>query len=84
MTTIDLRKQVTTLEIPVYFLEGIYDYTVSTTLAKTYFDVIQAPVKGFYTFELSAHSPIFEEPGRVVEIMRTDVLQGTNSLADPQ
>jgi hypothetical protein len=39
-------------------------------------------VKGFYTFENSAHSPMFEEPQRTVEILLTDVLAGSNSLAD--
>ena len=59
----DLRQEVTALDLPVYFFEGVYDYTCSYTLAKDYFQKIQAPVKGFYTFANSAHSPIFEEPG---------------------
>ena len=55
----DLSKQVPELKIPVYFFHGIYDYTVSYTLAKDYFEKLNAPIKGFYTFEKSAHSPIF-------------------------
>jgi hypothetical protein len=43
-----------------------------------------APVKGFYTFEQSAHSPMFEEPGKMRRILREDVLAGTNHLADGQ
>ncbi len=82
MSAIDLAKQVTNLEIPVYFFHGIYDYTVSYPLAKAYLDALQAPVKGFYTFDQSAHSPMFEEPERMRQIMLTDVLQGNNSLAD--
>ena len=78
----DLRQEVTALDLPVYFFEGIYDYTCSYTLAKDYFQKIQAPVKGFYTFENSAHSPIFEEPERSRLILRQDVLAGENSLAD--
>ena len=58
----DLTITVPELEIPVYFFGGIYDYTVSYPEAKSYFEKLQAPVKGFYTFEQSAHSPIFEEP----------------------
>jgi len=79
----DLTRQVTRLDIPVYFLHGVYDYTVSYPLAKSYFDLLEAPVKGFYTFEHSAHTPFFEEPDRVREILRADVLTGTNDLADP-
>jgi pimeloyl-ACP methyl ester carboxylesterase len=82
MLTTDLSKQVTKLDIPVYFFSGIYDYTVNYTLAKDYFEKLQAPVKGFYTFEHSAHSPIFEEPEKVRKIMQLDVLVGANSLAD--
>ncbi|HLO28256.1 MAG TPA: alpha/beta hydrolase [Anaerolineales bacterium] len=82
MAATELSKQVTKLEIPVYFFEGIYDYTCSYTLAKDYFEKLQAPVKGFYTFEQSAHSPIFEEPQKVMRILREDVLVGTNNLAD--
>jgi hypothetical protein len=39
-------------------------------------------VKGFYEFENSAHSPLFEEPKRATEILLQDVLRGTNALAD--
>ena len=82
MITTDLSKEVTKLDIPIYFFSGIYDYTANYTLAKDYFEKINAPVKGFYTFEQSAHSPIFEEPEKVQKILREDVLAGTNNLAD--
>ena len=78
----DLSKDVTELSIPVYFFEGIYDYTCSYTLAKEYFDQLKAPIKGFYTFEQSAHSPLFEEPERFIEIMVNDVINSNVNLAD--
>jgi pimeloyl-ACP methyl ester carboxylesterase len=80
----DLTKKVTRLELPVYFLHGVYDYTVSYPLAKAYFDRLEAPVKGFYTFKQSAHTPFFEEPEKTREILRADVLTGSKGLADPQ
>jgi pimeloyl-ACP methyl ester carboxylesterase len=82
MLITDLSEHVTELSIPVYFLSGVHDYTVNYTLAKDYFDKINAPVKGFYTFEQSAHSPMFEEPEKMQKILREDVLKGTNHLAD--
>ena len=82
MTTTDLSKTLPELTIPVYFLEGKYDLTCKYSVAREYFDVLKAPVKGFYTFEDSAHSPIFEEPEKVQQIMKEDVLKGTNNLAD--
>ena len=78
----DLSKQVLELDLPVYFFEGIYDYTCSYTEAKSYFEKLKAPVKGFYTFEQSAHSPLFEEPEKMGHILQEDVLAWTNSLAD--
>jgi pimeloyl-ACP methyl ester carboxylesterase len=80
----DLTKKVTRLEIPVYFFHGVYDYTVSYPLAKSYFDRLDAPVKGFYTFKHSAHSPLFEEPEKMREIVRADVLTGSKGLTDPE
>jgi pimeloyl-ACP methyl ester carboxylesterase len=82
MITTDLSKDITEFDIPVYFFSGIYDYTVNYTLAKDYFEKINAPIKGFYTFEQSAHSPIFEEPEKAMMILQQDVLTGTNGLAD--
>ncbi len=79
----DLTRQVPALEIPAYFLEGRYDYTCSYALARDYFLKLKAPVKGFYTFELSAHSPIFEEPEKARNILLKDVVTGSTGLADP-
>jgi len=78
----DLSKQVTEFDLPIYFLEGLYDYTCNYSLAKDYFGKIRAPVKGFYTFEQSAHCPVFEEPDKALKILLGDVLNGTNNLAD--
>lgn len=80
----DLAKQENEINIPVYFFHGVDDHTISYTLAKQYFDVLQAPAKGFYTFPNSAHSPHFEEPDRVKEIFEKDVLKGKTDLADIQ
>jgi pimeloyl-ACP methyl ester carboxylesterase len=78
----DLSNQVPELDLPVYFFHGVHDYTVSYTLAKDYFERLKAPLKGFYTFEGSAHSPMFEEPEKMLKILREDVLIGATGLAD--
>ena len=70
-------------EKPPYFLHGIHDYTCSLSLAQEYFERVLAPVKGYYTFDRSAHSPIFEEPEKVRRILSEDVLNRTTNLADP-
>lgn len=80
--TTNLFRKVSKLDIPIYIFSGIYDYTVSYTLTKAYFEQLEAPLKGFYTFHESAHSPPFEEPEKTQRILREDVLKGTNNLAD--
>ena len=82
MVATDLRQSVTKVGTPVYFLHGKHDFTVSYALAKEYLAQIEANVKGFYTFESSAHSPLFEEPDAMNRILREDVLAGRSQLAD--
>ncbi len=82
MTT-DLAQKVARLPIPVYFVSGAHDQTVSALLARQYLARLEAPLKGFYTLSSSAHSPMFEEPDAFRRIMTGDVLQGIVSLADP-
>jgi pimeloyl-ACP methyl ester carboxylesterase len=82
MIKTDLAQQVTEFQIPVYFFSGIYDYTCNYNLSKAYFEIIKAPVKGFYTFDRSAHSPVFEEPHKVQQIFQEDVFNGSNHLSD--
>lgn len=82
MVGADLSRRLTRLQLPVYFFSGIHDYTVNHTLARDFLARLEAPVKGFYTFQRSAHSPTFEEPRKAQQILREDVLAGTNGLAD--
>ncbi len=70
----DLTKKITALDVPVYFFEGIHDYTCSYQLARDYYLELQAPVKKFYTFNQSAHSPLFEEPHMIEEILVKDII----------
>lgn len=78
----DFSAKVTKLEIPVYFLSGKYDLTVNIDLSKEYLQKLQAPVKGFYTFKNSAHSPLYEEPEKVRNILINDVLNLKAELSD--
>lgn len=78
----DLRETVTQLDIPIYFFSGEYDYTVNYEMTDKYLKQIEAPIKGFYLFKNSAHSPIFEEPNKVAQIVKSDILENTNDFAD--
>lgn len=66
----NLNESSINFKIPVYITHGKYDYQVSYTLSREYFDKIEAPDKAFYTFENSAHSPNAEEPERFVSVVR--------------
>lgn len=82
MISINLIETKNDFKIPVYFFHGLYDYTCSYELAKKYFDKIQAPTKGFYTFEQSAHTPLFEEPEKMNRILVNDVKNLRTDMAD--
>ena len=71
----NLFKIIPSQEVPVYILQGRYDYETSYDVAKEYFDTLQASVKKFFTFENSAHSPIFEEPGKFDMILKEILLE---------
>jgi pimeloyl-ACP methyl ester carboxylesterase len=60
--------------IPVYIFQGTHDYQTAYPIAKEYFDSLKAPVKKFYSFDNSAHSPNFEEPKKFEEILRREIL----------
>lgn len=53
---------------PLIFIEGRYDYHVSSALAKEYFDRIETD-KQFYWFEKSCHFPQWSESERFNKLM---------------
>lgn len=57
-------------DIPVYVIQGKWDYQVSQVLAEAWLGEIEAPAKGFFEFENSAHSPNAEEPEKFVRLVR--------------
>ncbi|NLJ42447.1 MAG: alpha/beta hydrolase [Bacteroidales bacterium] len=71
----DIPSIVTRLEIPVYFISGRHDLTVNHDLSEDYLLKLDAPKKRFFTFENSAHSPMYEEPEKFLELLTRDILQ---------
>jgi pimeloyl-ACP methyl ester carboxylesterase len=76
MLNTNLMEKLPQIDLPVYFFSGIYDYTVSCSLSEEYYEKLQAPSKGYYIFEKSAHSPLFEEPEKMVRILLEEVIVG--------
>jgi len=57
------------LQVPVYITQGDHDQNTPTSIARKWFDELEAPYKEWIPFERSAHSPIKEEPelwGRII------------------
>lgn len=79
---LDLTSTVTRLEIPVYFISGRFDLTVHHGLSEDYLLKLDAPLKRFYTFENSAHSPMFEEPERFLEVLANDILRENINISN--
>ena len=82
MLAADLVTTIPRLQVPVHLFHGRHDRTCSYLQAKAYCDQLVAPVKGFYTFPNSAHSPVFEEPAHSRFLLLTDVLHATAEHSD--
>ena len=67
----NLKKQT----VPIFIFQGIHDHSTEFSLAKQYFDVLEAPFKKFYAFENSAHCPHIEEYERFEKIIKNDILR---------
>ena len=65
----DYRASISSLEIPVYFISGEYDYNCPWPLVQEYCDMIDAPDKEFYLISDSAHSPLWENPKKTCAIL---------------
>jgi proline iminopeptidase len=52
------------LDCPLIVFAGRHDVDVNATLARAWFDKVQAPSKQFVWFEHSSHLPMTEEPGK--------------------
>lgn len=63
------------LKIPIYFLQGKYDYLTNSSVAKEYFDLLNAPKKTFIEFDKSAHFVPFEESEKFNKILINRILK---------
>jgi len=64
---VDLRKQYSEIEIPVYFFQGRYDINAPSKLVQDYYDILKASSKELIWFEHSGHSPWINENELFVE-----------------
>ena len=66
----DFRQSVPKVDLPMYFFSGVYDYNTPWPLVMEYCQQLDAPKKNFYSFDNSAHSPLWEQPNKMVPILK--------------
>jgi pimeloyl-ACP methyl ester carboxylesterase len=71
----NLFNLIDSMQVPVYIFQGVYDYQTPYIVAREFYDQLKAPDKEFFTFENSAHSPVFEDVERLNGIVKRIVLE---------
>ncbi|MCR4740162.1 MAG: hypothetical protein K5886_07865 [Lachnospiraceae bacterium] len=66
----DYRTSITSLEIPVYFINGESDYNCPRELVKEYCDIIEAPDKEFFPIPDAAPYAHFKDKDELIEAIK--------------
>ena len=67
LMAINFSKTIPSVQVPIYFFVGRYDYNAPSMLTEAYFEHLAAPAgKHLIWFENSAHDLFFDEPEKVV------------------
>jgi pimeloyl-ACP methyl ester carboxylesterase len=64
----------TDFDVPVFFLQGRYDFNTVSELVESYYQKINAPDKKLIWFEKSGHHPMYEEKELYDSILINEVL----------
>jgi pimeloyl-ACP methyl ester carboxylesterase len=84
LQSVNLFQQAPTLEVPVYFLAGEYDYYAPSLIVQRYCQALNAPKgKTFIWFEHSAHAPPLEEPDKFYDVLVNQVLKNASAEGQP-
>jgi proline iminopeptidase len=79
LADVDLRTDVRALDLPVYVVEGRYEAAGRETLARAWFDRLDAPHREYVRFHRSGHTPPYDEPGRFADLMERIALASTTA-----
>jgi pimeloyl-ACP methyl ester carboxylesterase len=72
---VNLMRDIPKWEIPVYIMHGDNDHFTETSLAKAYFDSLDAPTKKWFLFENATHPVQFEYPEKYRSIYLDEILK---------
>ena len=74
---VDLRTDATTLEVPVWILDGAAELDGRRDLALEWATQLDAPMKGVVTYDDAAHSVAFEQVDAVHGLLVEEILPAT-------
>ncbi|PCK23575.1 alpha/beta hydrolase [Bacillus pumilus] len=77
-----IQYRVSTILIPCYFINGEHDLITPANVSKPYVDQLTAPIKEWFIFKHSAHSPHIEEPGEFIRIVRKTAIHHLQGKLD--
>ncbi|MCK9212527.1 MAG: alpha/beta fold hydrolase [Ignavibacteriaceae bacterium] len=70
LAELDLFKEITQLQVPVYFLQGIHDFASPYQTVYSFYEKLDARKgKRFITFNNSAHMPHYEESEKFLKVL---------------
>ena len=72
----NLHEEISSVEIPIYFIQGENDFITSYEACEEYFYMLQAPYKELIPISECAHNPIVEKIDDVSDILINKVLLG--------
>jgi pimeloyl-ACP methyl ester carboxylesterase len=78
---LDFRRDVPTLNVPIYLVMGAHELRARTGPAREWFEQLAAPAKQWITFDQSGHVPQFEEFGRFHDLLTGVVVPQTRDGA---
>jgi proline iminopeptidase len=70
---VDLRRDASTLEVPVFFVQGAHEAPGRSKPFTQWYDELTAPTKDTVVLDRSGHRPLFEQPDEFVDFMTTHV-----------
>jgi pimeloyl-ACP methyl ester carboxylesterase len=71
LADLDFERDLRKIDCPVFIVAGKYDLTCVSSIAKRWFDSLEAPEKEFVWFENAGHNACYEEPERFVALLRS-------------
>lgn len=67
---IELEKEIDSINVPIYFFEGEYDFATSAAPVEKFYENLAAPIgKEFIVFEESAHFMMIEEKEKYEQLL---------------